>query len=54
MDRDEYPPAFARADGVMPSVRYIDPALNRGLGASLSLQTRVLPDRARFYIRVVP
>ena len=54
LDRDEYPPAFARADGVMPSVRYIDRALNRGLGASLSLQTRVLPDRARFYIRVVP
>jgi len=53
-DRDEYPPAFARLDGVTPSVRYIDPALNRGLGATLSHQTRILPDGSRFLIRVVP
>lgn len=38
----------------MPSVRYIDPALNRGLGAALGYQTRMLPDGARFYLRVVP
>ena len=38
-DENEYPPAFARADGARASVRYIDPALNRGLGASAMSRT---------------
>lgn len=54
MDRDEYPPAFARAADVLPSIRYIDPGLNRGLGATLGAQTSLLPNGSRFYLRVVP
>jgi len=54
VDRDEYPPAFARSVGQAVSVRYIDPFSNRGLGASLGAATRRLDDGARFLVTVVP
>lgn len=48
-DRDEYPFALSsRRSGL--SVRYIDPASNRALGAYLGEQTRSLPDGAWFYV----
>lgn len=48
-DRDEYPFALSsRRSGL--SVRYIDPASNRALGAYLGDQTRGLPDGAWFYV----
>lgn len=53
VDRDEYPPAFARSVGQALSVRYIDPFSNRGLGASLGAATRRLDDGTRFFATVV-
>lgn len=53
VDRDEYPPPFARSVGQAVSVRYIDPFSNRGLGSSLGAATRRLDDRARFLVTVV-
>jgi len=39
-DRDEWPPALFKEGGLGASVRYINPADNRGLGAFLGNQLR--------------
>ncbi len=49
LDRDEYPFAVSsRRAGL--SIRHIDPASNRSLGAYLGRQISGLPDGARFYV----
>ncbi|MBT2502383.1 RHS repeat-associated core domain-containing protein [Curtobacterium sp. ISL-83] len=43
-DRDEYPPAMFAEGGSGASVRYVDPADNRGAGSSMGRQCTGLPD----------
>ena len=54
LDRDEYPPAVFREGGSGSSVRHISPSDNRGAGACIGNQCRVLPDGSRVQINVVP
>jgi len=44
MDRDEYPPAMFEEGGEGASVRYVTPSDNRGAGACIGAQCRILPD----------
>ena len=48
-DRDEYPPAISSQRRNL-SVRYVDPASNRSLGAYMARQLAALPDGARFFV----
>lgn len=48
-DRDEYPFALSSERGNL-SIRYVDPASNRSLGAHLARQLSPLPDGARFLV----
>lgn len=52
-DRAEYPMAFTREGGVGASVRYLDPADNRGAGAGLGNQLRSCSDGTRFQVDIV-
>lgn len=54
LDRDEWPPAFLRSDRSPVSVHHIDPADNRGAGASLRRQFAGLPDGSRVLTFVRP
>jgi YD repeat-containing protein len=51
-DRDEYPFALSSQRSAL-SIRYIDPASNRALGAYVGNQLRGLPDGARFYVKPI-
>ncbi len=50
MDRDEYPPAFAREGGSGASTRVIPRSDNRGSGAAMGNQIRNLPDGSKVKI----
>jgi Deoxyribonuclease NucA/NucB len=52
-DRDEYPVAMSREGGWGASVRYIDPADNRGSGASMGNQLAGWCEDQPFRIRFV-
>lgn len=47
-DRDEYPPAVARASGTEPSVAYVPARENRSHGATLGAKLRRFCDGTRF------
>ncbi len=51
-ERDEYPPAFTREGGSNANVRFIRAHDNRGAGASMSWQTRDLPDGSKIRVLV--
>ena len=53
LDRDEWPAAVLRAANEEASVRYIDPTMNRALGAWLGNALAPLPDGARVLVRGV-
>ncbi|RMV42213.1 Adhesin/hemagglutinin, HecA protein [Pseudomonas syringae pv. helianthi] len=53
LDRDEYPPAMFQEGGQGASVRHINPSDNRGAGACIGAQCRVLPNGAKVRIDVV-
>ena len=53
-DRDEYPPAMFQEGGRGASVQYVSPGDNRGAGACIGNQCRVLPDATRVQIKVTP
>ena len=53
-DRDEYPPAMSEEGGYGASVRYIDPADNRGSGSSMGNQLEEWCEEQPFRIRFVP
>ena len=52
-DRDEYPPAMFKEAGKGSSVRHINPSDNRGAGACIGAQCRVLPNGTNVRIDVV-
>jgi hypothetical protein len=52
-DRDEYPPAVSKEGGAGSQVRTINPADNRGAGASMGNQIRKVPNGGRIKIKVV-
>ncbi|WP_208457844.1 NucA/NucB deoxyribonuclease domain-containing protein [Burkholderia sp. BCC0405] len=51
-DRDEYPPAMFKEEGVGASVRPISPADNRGAGSCIGAQCRGLPNGTQVNIRI--
>jgi Deoxyribonuclease NucA/NucB len=53
-DRDEYPPAMSEEGGYGASVRYIDPADNRGAGSTMGNQLEDWCEEQPFRIRFVP
>jgi hypothetical protein len=53
-DRDEYPVAMSEEGGYGASVRYIDPADNRGAGSSMGNQLEEWCEEQPFRIRFVP
>ncbi len=53
-DRDEYPPAMSEEGGYGASVRYIDPADNRGAGSVMGNALEDWCEEQPFRIRFVP
>lgn len=51
-DRDEVPPAISTEGGARAHIRYIDPADNRGAGASMGNQLEPYCDGVRFRFRI--
>jgi hypothetical protein len=48
MDRDEYPPAVSKEEGVGSSVRYVPPGGNRSAGAQAGRQLKGLKPGQKF------
>jgi hypothetical protein len=53
-NRDEYPPAMSEEGGYGASVRYIDPAANRGAGSVMGNALEEWCEEQPFRIRFVP
>src|SRR5262249_46652016 len=51
-DRDEWPPAVSKEGGKGASVKYIDPADNRGSGSVIGKGIKGLPNGARVNIKI--
>lgn len=54
LDRDEYPPAMSEESSGDSDVRYIDPADNRGAGATMGNQLEPWCEEQPFRFRIVP